>query len=201
MAVAAITNPTATAAEVAVPITMAGETDQSEKSRRIESGAGDRRRREEEEEERLPMPSRNPLPLSASQEAQVREVFNARVRAHCAEDIKAFAECARGRTFSIPFSCRALSHAMNSCMLTHATQAEHDRAREDWFAARMTRARERERKERRKMEQEKFHREWWGLPERDPDEVRRELEKLERPERIGGAVRRRDGEGKGGEGR
>ncbi|KAI0975358.1 hypothetical protein F4678DRAFT_457637 [Xylaria arbuscula] len=201
MAVAAITNPTATAAEVAVSITMAGETDPS-KSRRIEggtgAGAGDRRR---EEEERLPMPSLNPLPLSASQEAQVREVFNARVRAHCAEDIKAFAECARGRTFSIPFSCRALSHAMNSCMLVHATQAEHDRAREDWFAARMTRARERERKERRKIEQEKFHREWWGLPERDPEDVKRELEKLERPERIGGAVRRRDVDGKGGEGR
>ncbi|KAI3324815.1 hypothetical protein HD806DRAFT_534276 [Xylariaceae sp. AK1471] len=144
------------------------------------------------EEERLPMPSRNPLPLSASQEAQVREVFNARVRGLCADEIKAFAECARNRTFSIPFACRALSHAMNNCMLAHATPEEHDRAREDWFAQRMMRARERERKERRKIEQERFHREWWGLPERDPDEVRRELEKLEQPERIGGAVRRRN---------
>ncbi|GAW25630.1 putative cytochrome c oxidase biogenesis protein [Rosellinia necatrix] len=144
-----------------------------------------------EEEERLPMPSRNPLPLSASQEAQVREVFNARVRAHCSEDIKAFADCARNRTFSIPFACRALSHAMNNCMLAHATAAEHDRAREDWFAARAARARERERKERRRLEQEAFHREWWGLPDRDPAAVRRDLEKLERPERIGGAVVRR----------
>ena len=81
---------------------------------------------------------------------------------------------------------------MNNCMQAHATPEEHDRAREDWFAARMTRARERERKERRKLEQEKFHREWWGLPERDPEDLRRELEKLERPERIGGAVRRRE---------
>ncbi|KAI0538936.1 cytochrome c oxidase biogenesis protein Cmc1 like-domain-containing protein [Xylaria digitata] len=151
------------------------------------------------EDGRLLVPSRNPLPLSASQEAQVREVFNARVRAHCADDIKAFADCARNRTFSIPFACRALSHAMNNCMLAHATPAEHDRAREDWFASRMERAREREKKERRKIEQERFHREWWGLPERDPEEVRRELEKLERPERVGGAVRRRDP--KDGEGR
>ena len=81
---------------------------------------------------------------------------------------------------------------MNNCMQAHATPEEHDRAREDWFAARLTRARERERKERRKLEQEKFHREWWGLPERDPEDLRRELEKLERPERIGGAVRRRE---------
>ena len=34
------------------------------------------------------MPSRNPLPLSASQEAQVREVFNKRVRDQCADEIK-----------------------------------------------------------------------------------------------------------------
>lgn len=38
--------------------------------------------------ENLPMPSRNPLPLSASQEAQVRDVFYARVRRKCADEIK-----------------------------------------------------------------------------------------------------------------
>ncbi|KAI0467171.1 cytochrome c oxidase biogenesis protein Cmc1 like-domain-containing protein [Xylaria cf. heliscus] len=171
----------AAAAAHATPITMASVGGSSSSS----GGGGGK------EEERLPMPSRNPLPLSASQEAQVREVFNARVRERCSPEIKAFADCARNRTFSIPFACRTLSHAMNNCMLAHATPEEHDRAREDWFAARMTRARERERKERRKIEQERFHREWWGLPERDPAEVRRELEKLERPERVGG-VRRRE---------
>lgn len=48
------------------------------------------------------MPSRNPLPLSASQEAQVREVFNARVRQLCAEDIKG-ASCSH---LSPPLSLR-----------------------------------------------------------------------------------------------
>lgn len=38
--------------------------------------------------ERLPIPSRNPLPLSASQEAQVRDIFYDRVRQQCAEEIK-----------------------------------------------------------------------------------------------------------------
>ncbi|KAI1324603.1 hypothetical protein F5Y16DRAFT_380309 [Xylariaceae sp. FL0255] len=141
------------------------------------------------------MPSRNPLPLSASQEAQVREVFNARVRELCAEEIGAFAACARDRTFTIPFKCRALSHAMNNCMLLHATPAEHDRAREQWFAGRHARAKEQREKEKRKLEQERFHREWWGLPERDPEQVRREMEKLERPERIGGVVVRRGEQG------
>lgn len=40
------------------------------------------------EPERLPMPSRNPLPLSASQEAQVRDIFYQRVRSHCGPEIK-----------------------------------------------------------------------------------------------------------------
>lgn len=37
---------------------------------------------------RLPMPSRNPLPLSAAQEAQVRELYYARVRNYCTAEIK-----------------------------------------------------------------------------------------------------------------
>lgn len=41
--------------------------------------------------ERLPMPSRNPLPLSASQEAQVRDIFYDRVRQQCAAEIKGMA--------------------------------------------------------------------------------------------------------------
>ncbi|KAI1759450.1 hypothetical protein GGR53DRAFT_513589 [Hypoxylon sp. FL1150] len=149
----------------------------------------------EAKDESLPMPSRNPLPLSASQEAQVRELFNQRVRSLCSDEIQAFAACARNRTFTIPFKCRDLSHAMNGCMQRHATPAEHDRARELWFAQRQQRAREREKKERRKHEQEAFHREWWGLPQRDPEEVRRELEKLRGEERIGGLTRRPPGEG------
>lgn len=84
---------------------------------------------------------------------------------------------------------------MNSCMALYATPQEHDRAREEWFAQRMVRAKEREMKERRKIEQEKFHREWWGLPEQDPERLREKLEKLERPERIGGKVVRKAREG------
>lgn len=51
--------------------------------------------------ERLGVPSRNPLPLSASQEAQVRDLFYARVRQQCADEIKGGPRRplpARGRT-------------------------------------------------------------------------------------------------------
>ncbi|KAI1375283.1 hypothetical protein F4677DRAFT_446367 [Hypoxylon crocopeplum] len=164
-------------------------------------GGGSRDSKMGAAERDLPMPSRNPLPLSASQEAQVREVFNERVRTLCADEIKAFADCARNRTITIPFACREASHRMNSCMLAHATPAEHDRAREQWFAARRQRARDREHKERRKLEQEAFHREWWGLPQRDPDDVQKDLDKLGRAERIGGLTRRPPPETEGRDGR
>lgn len=39
-------------------------------------------------QEHLGVPSRNPLPLSASQEAQVRDIYYARVRKNCADEIK-----------------------------------------------------------------------------------------------------------------
>ncbi|KAK4188502.1 hypothetical protein QBC35DRAFT_357817, partial [Podospora australis] len=135
-----------------------------------------------------PIPSRNPLPLSASQEAQVRDIFHARVRKRCTDEIKAFADCAMGRTFSAPFLCRGPLHVMNSCMKVNATPEEQDAAREEWWAQRVERQKEKERKARRKLEQERFLREWWGLPEKDRELARKEMEKLNRPERIGGFV-------------
>lgn len=212
--------------------------------------------------ERLPMPSRNPLPLSASQEAQVRDIFYDRVRRQCADEIKgkgslvflgcsvysaslpasaytplassllscpvlscpviscpqpppppsppisttngrasltigttlsappdtAFAECALGRTFSVPFACRQTHRAMNGCMKAHATPQEQDAAREDWFAQRSERARQRAEKLRRKEEQARFMREWWGLEESEREAARRRAdeEKMRRGERVGG---------------
>lgn len=98
------------------------------------------------------------------------------------------------------FACRDEHRAMNSCMKAHATPAEHDAAREEWFAGRMERHRQRERKARRAMEQERFLREWWGLPEKDREAVMKERELLGRKERFGGFASGRAGKGEGGEG-
>jgi COX assembly protein 1 len=78
---------------------------------------------------------------------------------------------------------------MNQCMIAHATQTERDGAREEWFSLRLQRQREREAKEARRREQERFHREWWGLPaeEREGERGRRVLRQAER---VGGFPRR-----------
>lgn len=75
---------------------------------------------------------------------------------------------------------------MNGCMKDHATQAEQDAARQEWFETRLQRQRERERKEIKKAAQEDFIREWWGLGERDEESKKKVAEKLARKERVGG---------------
>ncbi|KAL2351169.1 hypothetical protein BJ546DRAFT_1052483 [Cryomyces antarcticus] len=111
------------------------------------------------------VPSRNPIPLSSSQEGQVRDLYYKRVRTKCAIEIRDFAACALNRTFTATFVCRPQRLAMNTCMVRYATQEEQDAAREEWFATRDVRRREREEKEEKRKEAERKHREWWGLDE------------------------------------
>ncbi|KAJ9232402.1 hypothetical protein DTO169E5_7526 [Paecilomyces variotii] len=87
---------------------------------------------------------RNPVPLSAAQEQQVKELYHKRVRGYCAKEIKEFAQCAVNRTVTATWVCRQQRLAMNACMLEHAKPEEEDRAREEWFLKREERRREKE---------------------------------------------------------
>ena len=78
-----------------------------------------------------------------------------------------FATCALNRTVSATWACRPQRLAMNGCMIAHANRREEDLAREEWFLTRGVRQREREERERLRVEQEKWHREWWGLPPKE----------------------------------
>ncbi|KAF6237633.1 hypothetical protein HO173_004523 [Letharia columbiana] len=111
-----------------------------------------------------PVPSRNPLPLSAAQESQVRDLYYKKVRGHCANEIRDFASCATNRTISATWACRKQRLAMNSCMIQYASQKEQDAAREEWFANMDLRRLEMEEKRRQKVEAEKFFKEWWDIP-------------------------------------
>ncbi|KAK1075967.1 hypothetical protein LTR33_009359 [Friedmanniomyces endolithicus] len=107
-----------------------------------------------------PLPSRNPLPLSSSQEAQVKELYHKRVRTKCADEVRA------------TIMCRGQQKAMNTCMKQYATQDEQDSAREEWFATMDKRREEREQKEAKKKIDEVFWREWWAKdPNEKPDQA------------------------------
>ena len=64
--------------------------------------------------------------------------------------VLAFADCARGRTFTIGWSCRGPRRTMNTCMLAYANQDEKDAAREQWFETTLKKAQEKKEKERQK---------------------------------------------------
>lgn len=87
---------------------------------------------------------RNPLPLSAAQEAQVKDLYYKRVRKLCDPEIKEFAACAQGLTISATWRCRAERLKMNSCMVANARPEEEDKAREEWFKGIQERRRARE---------------------------------------------------------
>ncbi|KAF2766145.1 hypothetical protein EJ03DRAFT_278682 [Teratosphaeria nubilosa] len=108
-----------------------------------------------------PDPSRSPLPLSAAQEGQVRELYYKRVRNKCADAVRDFAACAQAHTFTATFLCRSEQKRMNTCMMQFATQEEQDAARKEWFETIDKRREERERKEEKRKVDEKFWREWW----------------------------------------
>jgi COX assembly protein 1 len=85
-----------------------------------------------------------------------------------------FAICAREHTFTSTFTCRPQQRVMNSCMMAFATLEEQDRAREEWFATRDQRRKERQLKEEKRKDAEEFHRKWWGLDESGRRVVRAE---------------------------
>ncbi|KAH7112457.1 cytochrome c oxidase biogenesis protein Cmc1 like-domain-containing protein [Dendryphion nanum] len=107
----------------------------------------------------------NPTPLSAPQEQQVRDIYYRNVREKCAEEIKAFAACAAGRTVTMVWACRDQKIAMNSCMIQFQGQDEMDKARREWFKLAGERRRLKEEAAAKLEDARRKHKEWWNLDE------------------------------------
>jgi COX assembly protein 1 len=135
---------------------------------------------------------RNPLPLSPTQEQEVRRLYHERARRRCATVIKDFADCARGRTISVAWHCKDQHLAMNSCMMQYATKVEEDAAREEWFEGIMARRRK---KEEELVKVEERRREVIELTRRQEEKERVEMERKKRE--VEEAQRRKDAEKKG----
>lgn len=57
----------------------------------------------------------------------VRKVMAAEAREKCHETRDAYLDCARGRTFSLPFMCRSDFQAFNKCLSQYTSEEEFDR--------------------------------------------------------------------------
>jgi COX assembly mitochondrial protein 1 len=68
---------------------------------------------------------------------------------------------------------------MNNCMMAHASMEEQDRAREEWFATREDRVKQREKEAAEHAEKLKLKRDYWGV-----DETGRLLDKDKRTSNI-----------------
>ena len=110
------------------------------------------------------------FPLTAAQESEVRDIYYRNVRGKCADQIRDFAHCAAGRTFTIPIACREQRKAMETCMVGYATRDEEDAAREEWFATLGERRRKKEEEERHKDVLRAKKREWWADYHNPPKE-------------------------------
>jgi COX assembly protein 1 len=57
-------------------------------------------------------------------------------------DTSGFAECAKENMWLVNYTCYDLKMAMNTCLRKFGTLEERDRAREEWFAKKLGRAKE-----------------------------------------------------------
>ncbi|KAG5366548.1 hypothetical protein CJU89_0981 [Yarrowia sp. B02] len=70
--------------------------------------------------------------LSPKEENEVREETRRLARLACADVLKVFSECTKGRTVSMLWACRIEKSAMMDCMASHSTMEDFDKARDEF---------------------------------------------------------------------
>ncbi|WVQ65074.1 hypothetical protein V865_003645 [Kwoniella europaea PYCC6329] len=74
--------------------------------------------------------------LSRREDTEVLESVKSDALKVCDDYVKAFAECATGRTFTLPFVCKDKLDDMQNCMREYMTQDRMDAAKLDYIANR-----------------------------------------------------------------
>ncbi|WVO19679.1 uncharacterized protein IAS62_000969 [Cryptococcus decagattii] len=80
--------------------------------------------------------------LSRREENEINEAAKKEALRSCDDFVKDFADCATGRTFSLPFMCRTRLNAMQGCMRDYMTQERMDGMKLDFIAHRSEKGRE-----------------------------------------------------------
>ncbi|WVR05702.1 hypothetical protein IAU60_002726 [Kwoniella sp. DSM 27419] len=74
--------------------------------------------------------------LSRREDVEVLDAVKAEALKVCDDHVKAFAECATGRTFTLPFACKSKLDAMQGCMKDYMTVERMDAAKLEYIANR-----------------------------------------------------------------
>ncbi|OWT40934.1 hypothetical protein J008_01617 [Cryptococcus neoformans] len=80
--------------------------------------------------------------LSRREENEIHEAAKKEALRDCDDYVKDFADCATGRTFSLPFACKTRLNAMQGCMRDYMTQERMDAMKLDFIAHRSEKGRE-----------------------------------------------------------
>ncbi|KAJ7786450.1 cytochrome c oxidase biogenesis protein Cmc1 like-domain-containing protein [Mycena metata] len=67
--------------------------------------------------------------LSRREEENLLKITKERALKECHEIVKAFADCASGRTVSVAWACRGQLHKMEECMLLYTGPEPYERQR------------------------------------------------------------------------
>ncbi|RKP23826.1 hypothetical protein SYNPS1DRAFT_8264, partial [Syncephalis pseudoplumigaleata] len=65
--------------------------------------------------------------LTRQEEEKLLEEFRVKARKACDVDIRAFANCAAGRTVTVIVACRELQKKMNACLKAYGESGELDK--------------------------------------------------------------------------
>ncbi|WVQ85280.1 hypothetical protein IAT38_007445 [Cryptococcus sp. DSM 104549] len=80
--------------------------------------------------------------LSRREEQEIQETAKKQALKACDNFVKGFADCATGRTFSLPFKCRGELNAMQGCMRDFASVERMDALKLEYIAHRSEKGRE-----------------------------------------------------------
>ncbi|GAQ89417.1 hypothetical protein KFL_005190090 [Klebsormidium nitens] len=71
--------------------------------------------------------------LRKKEEEALRSKMKARALKECKTTLTAFAECARGRTISVVWACKAQSREMNECLHQYTNDEVFEQQKQDYM--------------------------------------------------------------------
>ncbi|CAI7852905.1 unnamed protein product, partial [Closterium sp. NIES-53] len=84
----------------------------------------------------------------------LRSKMKERALKECAREIEAYADCVRGRVFSIVWACRAHATELNQCLHQYTNDAVLDQYKRDYMAQQQQLLQEQEQEKQKQQQQQ-----------------------------------------------